>query len=158
MVLSAMRRALVVLALTLPACAAERRPAPPPAEPAAGPAISPSARAVSGPRDCIVVGPETNTTAALEGVLGTGERGLAPFTLRLLAPRCVVGLPHVAIVTSVFVASTGADLRPLASGGAPLRITGEIVAGESDLGTPALVLLAGEIERLPPRARALDAP
>jgi hypothetical protein len=98
--------------------------------------------------DCIVVQADFAThPASIEGVLGKSDdaKATAPFVLRLTRPRCVVGLPRASFVTEVFVASTNADLRPLV--GARLRLTGDAIGGTTDLGAPAIILLAKDIER-----------
>jgi len=94
---------------------------------------------------CIVVGAGPTT---VDGVLRAGAGGL--FTLKLARPRCVVGLPRASFVTEVAVATAAADLRPLVD--AHVRLRGTILAGENDLGGPAVVLLARDVERIVPAA------
>ena len=90
---------------------------------------------------CIVVGAEV----AVEGNL-RGSSGL--FSLRLRRPRCVVGLPRSSFLTEVALATAGPDLRPLID--APVRLRGEVIAGENDMGGPAAVVVVKEVERLVP--------
>ena len=103
---------------------------------------------------CIVVqGEYGGTTVSVEGVLlaATGARGTsAPLTLRLTGPRCVIGLPRAAVLTEVAIATAGPDLRPFLD--TRVRITGEAVGGEGDLGGPAVVILAKDVARLEPKA------
>jgi hypothetical protein len=92
---------------------------------------------------CIVVG----APVSVEGVL-RGAGGL--LALRLARPRCVVGLPRAGFITEVAIASAGPDLRPLVD--ARVKISGDVIAGENDMGGPALVVLAKEVERSLPDA------
>ena len=73
---------------------------------------------------------------------------LGLFSLRLRRPRCVVGLPRSSFLTEVAVATAGPDLRPLID--APVRLRGEAIAGENDMGGPAAVVVVKEVERLVP--------
>jgi hypothetical protein len=94
---------------------------------------------------CLVVAPDgSGSPATVEGALVTAR------SLRLSAPRCVVGLERGSIVTEVAVATAGPDLRPLI--GARVRITGTVLGGENDLGGSALVILATDVARLDPKA------
>ena len=74
-------------------------------------------------------------------------------SLRLDRPRCVVGLPRAGFLTEVAIATAGPDLRPLID--ARVRIRGDVIAGENDMGGPALVVLAKDIDRV---VRAADEP
>jgi len=74
-------------------------------------------------------------------------------SLRLDRPRCVVGLPRVGFLTDVAIATAGPDLRPLVD--ARVRIHGDAIAGENDMGGAAIVVLAKDIERV---VRAIDEP
>jgi hypothetical protein len=64
-----------------------------------------------------------------------------------MQPRCVVGFPRAHFVSEIWIASTGPDLRPLVD--TRIRITGDAIRGEGDLGEAAIVLLARDVERLP---------
>ena len=99
---------------------------------------------------CVVVqGDFAPQPTSIEGVLVKSTNpGAAPFVLRLARPRCVVGLERGSLLTEVYVASTAADLRPLV--GARLKITGDAIAGSNDLGGPAVIVLARDVERLLP--------
>ena len=90
---------------------------------------------------CVVVG----AAVAVEGTLRASS-GL--FSLRLRRPRCVVGLPRSSFLTEVAVATAGPDLRPLVD--APVRVRGEVIAGENDMGGAAVVVLVKDVERLVP--------
>ncbi len=72
------------------------------------------------------------------------------FTLRLGRPRCVVGLPRSSFLSEVAVATAGPDLRPLLD--AHVRLRGDVIAGENDMGGSAVVVLVKEVERLTPTA------
>jgi hypothetical protein len=113
---------------------------------------APSARGESAGGGCIVVqGDFAPQPTTVDGVLAkTTGRAAAPFVLRLIRPRCIVGLERSSVLTEVYVASTAADLRPLVD--ARLRITGDAIAGTNDLGGPAVILLAKDFERLAPPA------
>lgn len=131
--------------------------APEPADPleAAAPAeaTSRSAPPAAARERCIVVQMEGETPAAtVEGRLAQasgsadGLRGQPLMLLRLSRARCVVGLARASYLTEVYVASTGADLRPLL--GQAVRISGSALGGVNDLGGPAVVILANDVERL----------
>src|SRR5262249_18697408 len=112
------------------------------------PAARTSANVASAP--CVVVrGDLGGQPASVEGVLtkasSTNGAASAPFVLQLTRPRCVVGLPHTSFLTEVYVASTGMDLRPLVD--MRIRVTGDVIGGANDLGGPAVVILAKDIER-----------
>jgi hypothetical protein len=131
------------LALGLVGCAAHR-------EPARAPTAEPHVEAPTDvPRmaPCLVVSVEDARAVTVEGTL-VAVHGPTPFALRLVAPRCVVGLPRVSFLTEVQIAHTGADLRPLTD--ARLRIRGDAIVGESDVGAPAVIVLATDVERLEP--------
>jgi hypothetical protein len=132
------------LALGLVACATHR-------EPTRAPSAAPRVEATTEiPRmaPCLVVSVEDARAVTVEGTL-VATPGPTPFALRLVSPRCVVGLPRVSFLTEVQIAHTGADLRPLTD--ARLRIRGDAIVGESDVGAPALIIvLAADIERLEP--------
>lgn len=99
---------------------------------------------------CIVVQGEANsTTAVVEGLL-LATRSSLPLVLRLSAPRCVVGLARGSVVTEVAVATAGPDLRPLV--GARLRIAGDALAGDNDMGGAAVIIVARDVARLEPQA------
>jgi hypothetical protein len=149
----------IPLLVSLLACAGERkrdaRATPEPeggvSPTASAPTGRPSARPPLDRADCIVVrGELAPQPTSVEGVLtkAPGDAIAAPFVLHLTRPRCVIGLEHASFVTDVYVASTGADLRPLLN--ARLRVTGDAIAGESDVGGPAIVLLAKDFERARP--------
>src|SRR5262245_30090352 len=67
---------------------------------------------------CIILETEAaGRPTELEGVLfamkaANGKAPVAPLILRLTRPRCVVGLEHASVVTEVYIASTGIDVRP----------------------------------------------
>lgn len=67
-------------------------------------------------------------------------------SLRLDRARCVVGLPRAGYLTEVAIATAGPDLRPLIE--SRVRIHGDVIAGENDMGGPALIVLAKDIERM----------
>ncbi len=152
--------ALATLAtLALVACAEPKAPST--AAPASDRSSSSSAPFASSappssspPRDCLVVQPDFGGhPSSVEGTLQIAEgdgakHGAAPsLVLRLARPRCIVGLEHASYIAEVFVASAGGDLRPLV--GARVRITGDLLAGASDMGGAAVVILANDVERLP---------
>lgn len=119
--------------------------------PLLAPAAPPSSRTPIDGAACIVLrGELAEQTTSVEGVLtkAHGDTDVSPFVLRLARPRCIVGLEHARFVTEVYVASTGADLRPLVD--ASLRITGDAIAGKTDLGGPAVLILAKDFERILP--------
>ena len=162
--------AAVFPAVLLAACASgpgerARRPAQPPRAPvgaSAELADEPSSAAPEGAppttAPCLAVGPDpAGVRATLEGRLAADEPGGRLLLLRLARPRCVLGLERTSYVRDVAVASTGTDLRPLV--GHDVRVAGAIIAGSTDLGRPAMVLLVREIERLvPAHARDLTVP
>jgi hypothetical protein len=119
--------------------------------PAVTPAPTPTERALMAP--CLVVSAEEARAVMVEGTLVAtrGTSGPTPFALRLLSPRCVAGLPRVSFLTEVQIAHTGTDLRPLVD--ARVRIRGDAIVGESDVGAPAIIVLAADIERLAPPER-----
>ena len=115
------------------------------------PSSSPAQAADRTPaRECLVVdGEHASVPATVEGVLLAAKApGDAPMMLRLSRPRCVVGLPRASYLTEVAVSTAGPDLRPLL--GARVRIRGDALGGENDLGGPALIVLAKDVERLEP--------
>lgn len=143
-------RGTLGLVLWIAGCAgATAAPASRPAQPAPGPepssAVAP-APTTSAP--CIVVG----ATASAEGTLvarsGPDDAPALGLALRLTRPRCIAGLPRAGFVTEVAVATAGPDLRPLID--ARVRLEGDVIAGENDMGGPAVVLLVKGIERLAP--------
>jgi hypothetical protein len=138
----------LALGLALVACASHREPAnvASPAPPAST-ANAPERLETPRMAPCLVVSAEEALPVTVEGTL-VATRGPTPFALRLISPRCVVGLPRVSFLTEVQIAYTGADLRPLTD--ARLRIRGEALIGESDVGAPALIVLAADVERLAP--------
>lgn len=105
----------------------------------------PSSESTAG---CIVLRADfAPEPAIVEGLLAkTSNDAAPPFVMRLVRPRCVVGLERASFVTEVYVASTAADLRPLV--GARLTITGDAIGGTNDLGGPAVILLAKDFARL----------
>lgn len=148
---------LALATLALSACAAEPRAAAPasaPSSSSSAPFASSAPPSSSPPRDCLVVQPDFGGhPSSVEGTLQIAEgdgakHGAAPsLVLRLARPRCIVGLEHASYIAEVFVASAGGDLRPLV--GARVRITGDLLAGASDMGGAAVVILANDVERLP---------
>ena len=116
------------------------------------PSGAPSAGATAGTPCIVVQGEYGGTTVSVEGVLiaATSARGMpTPLALRLTGPRCVIGLPRGSILTEVAIATAGPDLRPFLD--TRVRITGEAVGGEGDLGGPAVVILAKDVARLEPK-------
>jgi hypothetical protein len=105
---------------------------------------------------CIVVRPDDRAEpATVEGVLtdaaesasGARSPGLSgPFSIHLSRPRCIVGLAHASYVTDVAVATPDADLRPFLY--ARVRVTGDAIGGTTDLGGPAVAILARDVTRL----------
>ncbi|OJY29569.1 MAG: hypothetical protein BGO98_47885 [Myxococcales bacterium 68-20] len=117
------------------------------------PSGAPSAGMTSGTPCIVVQGEYGGTTVSVEGVLiaATSTRGMStPLALRLTGPRCVIGLPRASVLTEVAIATAGPDLRPFLD--TRVRITGEAVGGASDLGGPAVVILAKDVARLEPKA------
>jgi hypothetical protein len=95
-----------------------------------------------------------SATTTLEGVLriakGGDKRDSAPaLFLRLPSARCVVGFARASYVSEVWIATTGVDLRPFVD--TRVRLTGEAIAGTSDMGEAAIVLLVRDVDRAPPR-------
>ncbi len=140
-----MRRAGVLLLL------ASCTPDPPPKTVAAPSATAPRAAPEqdAGPTriaDCLTVAQDgAGPTGTVEGTVAAGKDGL--FMMRLKKPRCVVGLPGATFISEVALASTGFDLRPLV--GARIRAHGEAIAGQTDLGGPAVVVLVKDVDRVP---------
>jgi hypothetical protein len=93
----------------------------------------------------------TTIAVALEGTLG--RKGGEGFVLHLDDPRCVVGLPRARIVTDVAIATAGPDLRPFLD--SHIRVTGDALSGENDMGGSAVVVLVKDVTRLEPRSREL---
>lgn len=117
------------------------------------PSGAPSAGRTAGAPCIIVQGEYGGTAVSVEGVLvaATSARGPStPLALRLTGPRCVIGLPRASVLTEVAIATAGPDLRPFLD--MRVRISGEAVGGESDLGGPAVVILAKDVARLEPKA------
>lgn len=128
------------------ACASSSTPPKPaPTEPAG---VSSSPAPAPPRRDCIVVQDENPVPVRVVGVLvkaAASPGGAdAPFVLRLSEPRCVIGLPRASFVREVYVATAGPDLRPLVE--RRLRIEGNAIGGLSDMGGPAVIVLAKDIE------------
>jgi hypothetical protein len=111
---------------------------------------SPSTTVSSPPpsrRECILVQDENPVPVRVVGVLkkASSPNGTdAPFVLHLKEARCVIGLPRASFVREVYVATTGPDLRPLVD--RPISITGNAIGGLSDMGGPAVIVLARDIE------------
>jgi hypothetical protein len=124
----------------------EREPHPT-IEPDRTPAASPTPNAAA----CLVVQADSAPApASVEGTLSLaasidGKPAPGLLVLRLVRPRCIVGLAHASYVTEVYVASTGTDLRPFLD--QHIQITGDLLAGNNDLGGPAVVLLAKDFAR-----------
>lgn len=57
----------------------------------------------------------------------------------------MVGLAHAHLVTEVYIATSGPDLRPLVD--QRLRITGATIGAMNDMGGSAIIILARDIER-----------
>jgi hypothetical protein len=157
---------LVSAAFSAGACGGRPSPAPrvgrtdPPPEDAAlalggldalGASASSSSSSAEG-EGCLVVHEDVSgQSAAVEGVVieaktAGGKAAPAPLLIRLAHARCVVGLPHTRVAKEVWIASTGADLRPFV--GARVRMTGDVIGGMTDNGEAAVVLLVRDVERL----------
>ena len=147
-----MRVAVLLFVISIVACAGSSTSAPsspssssstpPRAEDAGAPAEASPSRLAS----CLAVAEDgAGPTGSVEGTVASGKDGL--FTLRLLKPRCVVGLQGASFVAEVALVSTGFDLRPLV--GARVRAHGEAIAGQTDMGGPAVVVMVKEVDRLP---------
>ena len=160
---------MVLMAAWLVACGAGATPPPRAAvteEPVGVPALNPppalpssASSGTSSPSDgCLVLqGDFAGQPAVIEGTLSLAKdrsrSGSGPaLVLRLTRPRCTVGLPRVSIVTEVAVAATAADLRPFVD--QRIRITGDLLGGEGDMGGAAVVILAKDVVRLDPKPTA----
>jgi hypothetical protein len=164
MAMPAFLRPILAAALALGACGGRQSPraAPktePPPEDAAfalggmnGLDALGGAPSAAGGEGCLVVREDVGgQSATIEGVVTEAKAesrkpGPAPLLIRLANARCVVGLPHTRVATEVWIASTGADLRPFV--GARVRMTGDVIGGATDNGEAAVVLLVRDVERL----------
>jgi hypothetical protein len=134
-----------LVALGVAACGPSEAPrAKPAAPPPKGVSTTASTTTKEPPRNCLVVHEEAPENVEVEGTLVASQGG--GFVLRLARPRCVLGLRGASFVAEVHVASTGLDLRPLV--GARIRASGDGIAGQSDLGGAAVVVIASHIERV----------
>jgi hypothetical protein len=141
----------VVLLLFAIACSSTPKPTAKKAEPEEVVPTPVASSSSSAPprRDCIIVQDENPVPVRVVGVLvkaaaASGASTDAPFLLRLSEPRCVIGLPRASFVREVYVATAGPDLRPLVD--RKLLIEGNAIGGLSDMGGPAVIVLAKNIE------------